>query len=143
MTPFEWAIILVALVIRGIYRLLTGAAAKEREEERRLQEQLQREEAQRRHQERLRREVEEEAKKQFEQVVMSGRFPSDKVLATLANCDSDIPVNTKEALEELLYGRCSLHTMTFSHAVASLASGSASKIVPRQGLPEARSRPGR
>jgi len=91
----------------------------------------------------LRREVEEEAKKQFEQVVMSGRFPSDKVLATLANCDSDIPVNTKEALEELLYGRCSLHTMTFSHAVASLASGSASKIVPRQGLPEARSRPGR
>jgi len=28
---------------------------------------------------------------------MSGRFPTDEVLAILADCDSDIPVNLKEA----------------------------------------------
>jgi hypothetical protein len=49
---------------------------------------------------------------------MGGRFPSEQVLAILADCDSDIPTDLKEAVEELLYGRCSLRSMTFSHAVA-------------------------
>jgi hypothetical protein len=44
-------------------------------------------------------------------------FPSEEVLAILADCDSDMPINLKEGMEELLYGRCSLHSMAFGDAV--------------------------
>jgi hypothetical protein len=116
-TGVEVAVLLVCVIIRAIYRLLTGAAQREREEERRWQEKLLKEEQARQRQEELRRKVIEEAKQQFQEAVMGGRFPSDEVLAILADCDSDIPANPKEAVEELVYGRCSLHSMTFSHAV--------------------------
>jgi hypothetical protein len=64
---------------------------------------------------------------------MGGCFSSEKVLAILADCDSDIPVNLKEGVEELLYGRCSIH----STPCASSSGGSAPKRVPRRGLPAA------
>lgn len=64
-----------------------------------------------------RRRAVENAKREFEEAIMGGRFPCDGVLATLANDDSDIPVNLKEAVEELLFGRCSLRSITFSDAV--------------------------
>ena len=118
MTPFEWAIILVALVIRGIYRLLTGAAVKERREERRRQEQLQREEAQRRQEEQLRLKAEHDAEKKFEEAVMSGRFPSEDVLAVLEGVSFYMPVNVKEVVEELVFGRCSMSDMDWGDAVA-------------------------
>jgi len=117
-TPFEWVVILVALIIRGIYRLLTGAAAKEREEERRLQEQLQREEARRRQEEQLRRMAEQDAEKKFEEAVMSGRFPSEDVLTVLERGNFYMPVNLKEAVEELVFGRCSMSNMDWGDAVA-------------------------
>ena len=117
MTGVEVAFLLLCLIIRAIYRLLTGAAEKEREEQRRRQEELWSEEQEHHRQEQARRKVIEDAKQQFEEAVMGGRFPSDDVLAILADCDSDIPTNLKEAMEELLYGRCSLHPMTFSDAV--------------------------
>ena len=117
MTPFEWAIILVALIVRGIYRLLTGAAAKEREEERRLQEQLQREEARRLQEEQLRRKAEQDAEKKFEEAVMSGRFPSEDVLTVLQHGSFYMPVNLKEAVEELVFGRCSMSNMDWGDAV--------------------------
>jgi hypothetical protein len=113
-----WAIVLVALIIRGIYRLLTGAAAKEREEERRRQEQLQREEEQRRHDEQLRRNAEQAAQKEFEQAVMAGRFPSEEVLTVLQHGSTYMPVNLKEAVEELVFGRCSMSNMDWGDAVA-------------------------
>ena len=118
MTPLTWAIVLVALIIRGIYRLLTGAAAKERGEERRLQEQLQREEARRRQEEQLRRMAEQDAEKKFEEAVMSGRFPSEDVLTVLERGSFYMPVNLKEAVEELVFGRCSMSNMDWGDAVA-------------------------
>jgi len=89
----------------------------ERGKERLRQEELHKEEKKRERQERLRRKIKEDAKEQFGQAVMDGRFPSEKVLAIIADCDSDIPTNLKEALEELLYGHCSLHSIAFSAAV--------------------------
>ena len=118
MTPFEWVVILIALLVRWIYRSLTGAAEREREEERRRQAQWRKEEYERECQERTRRNAERAAQKEFEEAVTCGQFPSDEVLAALAHCDSEIHVNLKEATEELLCGRCSLHTMAFSDAVA-------------------------
>jgi hypothetical protein len=116
-TGVELAVLLVCVIIRAIYRLLTGAAQREREEERRWQEELRKQEQERQRQEQLRRKVTEDAKKQFEEAVMGGCFPSEQVLAILADCDSDIPTNLKEAVEELLYGRCSLHSIAFGDAV--------------------------
>ena len=117
MTAVEVAFLLVCVIIRAIYRLLTGAAEKEREEQRWRQEELWKEEQERQRQEQLRRKVIEDAKQQFEEAVMGGRFPSEQVLAILADCDSDIPTNLKEAVEELLYGSCSMWPLSFSDAV--------------------------
>ena len=108
---------LIGKAIKALFRLLTGAAHRERERESRRQEELHRQEQERKRQEELRRKVIEDAKHQFEQAVMGGCFPSEEVLAILADCDSDIPVNLKEAVEELLYGRCSLDPMAFGDAV--------------------------
>jgi L-serine deaminase len=60
------------------------------------------EEGDRKRQEELQRRAEEAARKQFEAAIMDGRYPADQVLATLAECDRDMPVNLKEALEEML-----------------------------------------
>ena len=117
MTGAELVIVLVFAFFRWIYRSLTGAAERERQEERRWQEKWREQELEWERQERARRKAIEDAKQQFEQAVMSGRFPSEQVLAVLADCDSDMPVNLKEAVEELLYGRCSLHSMAFGDAV--------------------------
>ena len=108
---------LIGAGIRALYRLVTGAARREREERQRRLEELRKEEQERERQEELRREIIEDAKRQFEHAVMGGCFPSAEVLAILADCDSNIPVNLKEALEELLYDRCSLHPMAFGDAV--------------------------
>ena len=120
----EAALILVFLVfyvvwavIRALYRLLTGAARQEREERQRWLDELRKQEEERKRQEELRRKIVEDAKRQFERAVMGGCFPSEEVLAILADCDSDIPINLKEGVEELLYGRCSLHSMAFCDAV--------------------------
>ncbi len=117
MTGAELAIVLVFAFFRWIYRSLTGAAERERQEERRWQEKWREQELEWERQERARSKAIEDAKQQFEQAVMSGRFPSEQVLAILADCDSDIPTNPKEALEEMLYGRCSLQSMAFGDAV--------------------------
>jgi len=77
-----------------------GDKRREKEEERRRQEDLRKEEEKRDRQEQLRRKIKEDAKEQFEQAVMSGRFPSEQVLTILAGGDSDIPVNPKEAFED-------------------------------------------
>jgi len=101
---------LIVAIIKALFRLVTGPARREKEEEQRRRDE-------RRKQEELRRKIKEDAKKQFEQAVMGGRFPSEQVLAILADCDSEIPTNLKEAVEELLYGHCTLHSMAFGDAV--------------------------
>jgi len=95
---------LLVAAIKALFRLLTGEARREREEEQRRWEERRKEEEDRQRQKELWRKVIEDAKKQFEEAVMGGRFPSEQVLAILADCDSDIPANPKEALEEMLYG---------------------------------------
>jgi len=94
-----------------------GDKRRAKEEERRRQQELRKEEEKRERQTRLRRKITENAIKQFEQAVMSGRFPSEHVLAILAGCDHDMPTDPKEALEEMLYGSCTLHSMAFGDAV--------------------------
>jgi len=94
-----------------------GDKRREKEEERRRQEELRKEEEKRERQERLRRKITENAQKQLEQAVMSGRFPSEQVLAILADCDHDMPTDSKEAFEEMMYGCCTLRSLTFGKAV--------------------------
>ena len=118
MTGVELAILLVCVIIRAIYRLLTGAAQREREEERRRQEELWKEEQERQRQEEARDKVIEDAKKQFEEAVMDGRFPSEEVLTVLESGNFFLPVRLKEAVEELVYGRCSMSDMDWADAVA-------------------------
>lgn len=72
MTGVEVAVLLVCVIVRAIYRLLTGAAEREREEQRRQQEELYRQEQERQRQEEQRRKIEEDAKKRFEEAVMGG-----------------------------------------------------------------------
>jgi hypothetical protein len=86
-------------------------------EERQRQEEFRREAKKREHQEQRLRKLTENAKKEFEQAATDGRFPSEQALTTLADCDDDIAVDLKEAVEELLYGGCSLRSMTFGDAV--------------------------
>jgi DnaJ like chaperone protein len=113
-------LLVVCLIVAGIkalFRLVTGAARREKEEEQRRWDERRKEEEECKRQEQARRKIIEDAKQQFEQTVMGGRFPSEQVLAVLADCDSDIPTNLKEALEEMLYGSCTLHSMAFGDAV--------------------------
>ncbi len=94
-----------------------GDKRREKEEEQRRHEELRKEEEKRERQARLRRKIKENAKKQFEEAVMGGRFPSKQGLEILAGCGSDIPVNSKEAFEEMMYGYCTLGSLTFGKAV--------------------------
>ena len=107
-------------LIKGLYRLLTGAARREREARERWLDELRKQEQERERQEKLRRKIIEDAKHHFEQAVMGGCFPSDDVLAVLEDCHSEIPVNVKEATEELLDGRCSMYEMDWSDAVGRI-----------------------
>jgi len=94
-----------------------GDKRRQKEEERRRQEELRKKEEKRERQERLQRKIKENSKKQFEQAVMDGRFPSEKVLTILAGCAHDIPTDPKEAFEEMMYGCCTLRSLTFGKAV--------------------------
>ena len=96
---------------------MTGAARREREEEQRRLEELYKQERERQRREEARRKVVEDAKQRFEEAVLRGRFPSDEVLAVLEDCGSEISANLKEAVEELLYGRCSMSAMRWGDAV--------------------------
>lgn len=106
--------------IKALWRLVTGAARRERKEQQRRLEELRKEEQERKRQEEQRRRAIENAKCRFEEVVMVGRFPSDDVVAVLEDCYSEIPVNVKEATEELLDGRCSMYEMDWSNAVGRI-----------------------
>jgi DnaJ-domain-containing protein 1 len=120
----EGALILVVLVIwlicaglKALFRLLTGAARREREEKRRLEHELRRQEEERERERAAKRRAKDNAIAQFNQAIMDGQLPCDEVLAVLAGCDDDILVNVKEAFEELLWGTCTLRDITYGEAV--------------------------
>ncbi len=116
--------LLISHAVKALYGLLPWVRRRRREARQRWLEELRREkqERERQEQQRLRNEQArlaaiEDAKRKFEESVLDGRFPSEEVLTALAQCDSDMPVNTKETLGELLYRRCSLQSITFCDAV--------------------------
>jgi len=124
---FEAVIAFVFLVlymlwagIKAFFRWVTGETKREREEVQRQQDEDRRRDEERKREEAAERQARADAKKQFEQAILNGQFPANEVLSVLANCDGNwdnIPVNVKEAFEELLSGTCTLHEMTYADAV--------------------------
>ena len=124
---FEAVIAFVFLVlymlwagIKAFFRWVTGEAKMEREEEQRRLEEDRRRKEQREREEAAERQANAHAKKQFEQAILDGQFPTNEVLSVLANCDGnwdDIPTNVKEAFEELLTGTCTRREISYGDAV--------------------------
>jgi Na+-transporting methylmalonyl-CoA/oxaloacetate decarboxylase gamma subunit len=109
-----------AQAIKYLFDLLTGEAKREREEEERQENERRRREEERKREEAAKRQAKSDAKKQFEQAILNGQFPTNEVLSVLANCDGnwdDIPTNVKEAFEELLTGTCTLREISYGDAV--------------------------
>jgi DnaJ-domain-containing protein 1/Na+-transporting methylmalonyl-CoA/oxaloacetate decarboxylase gamma subunit len=124
---FEAVIAFVFLVlymlwagIKAFFRWVTGEAKREREEEERQRQEQRKQDEERERKEAAERQAKSDAKKQFEQAILNGQFPTNEVLSVLANCDGnwdDIPTNVKEAFEELLWGSCTLRDITYGDAV--------------------------
>ncbi len=124
---FEAVLMAVLLVvymicagIKALFRWVTGEAKREREEERRRENEQRRKDEERKREEATKRQAKADAKKQFEQSILNGQFPSGDVLGVLSDFDSeceDIPTNVKEAFEELLYGTCTMRDITYGEAV--------------------------
>jgi len=113
-------LLFVFYLIRAFFRWVTGEAKREREEEQRQENERRRKENEREQEEAAKRQAKADAKKQFEQAILNGQFPTNEVLSVLANCDGnwdDIPVNAKEAFEELLSGTCTMREITYGDAV--------------------------
>ncbi len=106
--------------IKALFRRVTGEAKREREKQLRQENERRRQETEQERKQAAKRQAKEVAKKQFEQAILNGQFPCGEVLAVLTDCDGnwdDIPVNVKEAFEELLSGTCTLRDMTYGEAV--------------------------
>jgi len=106
--------------IKAFFQWASGETKREREEEQRQQNERRRQEKEREQEEAAKRQARADAKKQFEQAILNGQFPTNEVLSVLANCDGnwdDIPTNVKEAFEELLWGSCTLREITYGDAV--------------------------
>ena len=111
---------LVGAGIKALFRLVTGEARREWEEEQRQRQEQRKQDEERERKEAAERQAKSDAKKQFEQAILNGQFPTNEVLSVLANCDGnwdDIPTNVKEAFEELLWGSCTLRDITYGDAV--------------------------
>jgi len=107
-------------VIKAFFRWVTGETKREREEVQRQQDEDRRRDEERKREEAAERQAKADAKKQFEQAILNGQIPANEVLSVLANCDGDwddVPVNVKEAFEELLLGTCTLREITYGDAV--------------------------
>jgi Na+-transporting methylmalonyl-CoA/oxaloacetate decarboxylase gamma subunit len=124
---FEAVIAFVFLVlymlwagIKAFFRWVTGEAKREREEEERQENERRKREKERERKDAAERQARIEAKRKFDEAILNGQVPDSEVLSTLADCDGnwdDIPVNAKEAFEELLWGTCTLREITYGDAV--------------------------
>ena len=111
---------LVGAGIKALFRLVTGEARREWEEEQRQRQEQRKQDEERERKEAAERQAKSDAKKQFEQAILNGQFPTNEVLSVLANCNGnwdDIPTNVKEAFEELLTGTCTLREISYGDAV--------------------------
>ena len=121
---FEGVLIAVLVVlymlgagIKALFRWATGEAQREREQVQRQQEEDRRQKDQREREEAAERQAVEDAKKQFGQAIMNGEIPSAQVLSVLRDSYGHIPENIKEAFEELLYGSCTLRSISYREAL--------------------------
>jgi hypothetical protein len=103
--------------IKALFRFVTGQAKREREERLQQENERRRQEEELKQEEAAKRQAKEVAKKQFEQAILNGEFPSDQVLSVLRDSFDHIPENVKESFEELLWGKCTLREMTYGDAV--------------------------
>jgi hypothetical protein len=111
---------LVGAGIKALFRLVTGEARREWEEEQRQRQEQRKQDEERERKEAAERQARADAKKRFERAITNGQFPSDEVLSVFSDFESecdDIPVNVKEAFEELLYGSCTLRSISYGEAV--------------------------
>jgi DnaJ-domain-containing protein 1 len=108
---------LFAQGIKALFGWVTGEAQREREEEQRQEQERRRQEKEREQEEAAERQARADAKKQFEQAILNGEFPSEQVLSMLRDNFDYIPDNVKEAFEELLWGSCTLREMDYYDAV--------------------------
>jgi hypothetical protein len=116
--PFPVVLILLVIyLVQQGFKWLTGETQREREEEQRQEQERRRREEERKREEAAERQARADAKKQFEQAILNGEFPSDQVLSVLRDSFEHIPENIKEALEELLSGTCTLREMDYYDAV--------------------------
>jgi hypothetical protein len=110
-------VLLVFYLVQQGFKWLTGETQREREEEQRQEQERRRQERERERKEAAERQARADAKKQFEQSILNGEFPSSEVLSVLRDSFDNIPDNIKEAFEELLCGSCTLREMDYYDAV--------------------------
>ena len=103
--------------IKAFFRWVTGETKREREEVQRQQDEDRRRDEERKREEAAERQARADAKKQFGQAILNGEFPSDQVLSLLRDNFDHLPENIKEALEELLWGKCTLREISYGDAV--------------------------
>ncbi len=116
--PFPVVLILLVIyLVEQGFKWLTGETQRERQEEQRQRDEWRKQEEERKRQEQAKRQAKADAKKQFEQAIMDGEFPSGEILSVLRDSFDHIPENIKEALEELLWGSCTLREMDYYDAV--------------------------
>jgi hypothetical protein len=108
---------LICMGIKGLFRLVTGEARREREETARQEEGQRRREAESAQRRAAERQAREDAKARFQQAVVDGRFPGAADLVIISDSEERIPVDPKEALEELLWGECTLREMAYADGV--------------------------
>ena len=93
--------------IKYLFDLLTGETKREREEVQRQQDEDRRRDEERKREEAAERQARADAKKQFEQAILNGQFPTNEVLSVLANCDEQLgrhPHERKRSLRGIVNG---------------------------------------
>ena len=126
---------LIGAGIKALFRLVTGESQREWEEEQRQQQKQRRKDEERERREAAERQARADAKKQFAHAVMDGQFPSEEVLSAFSDFESecdDLPVNIKEALEELLWGTYIPQGTTYAEAVRLIRQRSRTEERARQ-----------
>jgi hypothetical protein len=108
---------LICMGIKGLFRLVTGEARREREEAARQEEEQRRLEADAAQRRAAERHAKEDAKGRFRQAVLDGHLPDAADLLLISDSEERIPADPKEALEELLWGECTLREMAYADAV--------------------------
>ena len=98
--PFPVVLILLVIyLVQQGFKWLTGETQREQEEEQRQENERRRQGKEREQKEAAKRQARADAKKQFEQAILNGQFPSGEVLSVLSDFDAeceDIPTDRRQ-----------------------------------------------